>query len=91
MFFSLVYSITRSPTHLSLHPFTYLDNRISRLFQHPKYNTMSSCEGSNEYDGRMGVRVSSIFVILVASTFGQFVKNVSKSNNANDTQVPFSQ
>ncbi|EMD65612.1 hypothetical protein GGP41_010483 [Bipolaris sorokiniana] len=31
---------------------------------------MSSCEGSNEYDGRMGVRISSIFVILVASTFG---------------------
>lgn len=52
---------------------------------------MSSCEGSNEYDGRMGVRVSSIFVILVASTFGQFVKNVCKSNNANDMQVPFSQ
>ncbi|USP82398.1 Zinc-regulated transporter 2 [Curvularia clavata] len=31
---------------------------------------MDSCEGSNEYDGRMGIRISSIFVILVASTFG---------------------
>ena len=28
------------------------------------------CDASNEYDGRMGVRISSVFVILVASTFG---------------------
>jgi zinc transporter 1/2/3 len=30
-----------------------------------------SCEGSNEYDGRMGTRISAIFVILVASAFGE--------------------
>lgn len=30
-----------------------------------------TCEGSNEYDGRMGVRISSIFVILVGSTWGK--------------------
>ena len=29
-----------------------------------------SCDSSNEYDGRMGLRISSVFVILVASTFG---------------------
>ncbi|CAA9965243.1 hypothetical protein CFE70_009050 [Pyrenophora teres f. teres 0-1] len=28
------------------------------------------CSSSNDYDGRMGVRISSIFVILVASSFG---------------------
>jgi zinc transporter 1/2/3 len=33
--------------------------------------TMPTCEGSNEYDGRMGVRISSIFVILVGSTWGR--------------------
>jgi zinc transporter 1/2/3 len=29
-----------------------------------------SCEAGNEYDGRMGLRISSIFVILVGSMFG---------------------
>jgi len=29
-----------------------------------------ACSGSNDYNGRMGVRISSIFVILVGSTFG---------------------
>ena len=28
------------------------------------------CSGANDYDGRMGVRISAIFVILVGSTFG---------------------
>lgn len=31
----------------------------------------SACSGLNDYDGRMGVRVSAIFVILVGSTFGK--------------------
>ncbi|KAL8749879.1 MAG: hypothetical protein Q9184_006632, partial [Pyrenodesmia sp. 2 TL-2023] len=29
-----------------------------------------SCEGGNEFDGRLGVRISAIFVILVGSLFG---------------------
>lgn len=29
-----------------------------------------SCEGGNEYDGNMGLRVSAIFVILIGSTIG---------------------
>lgn len=32
--------------------------------------TPGNCSTSNEYDGRMGVRISSIFVILVGSVFG---------------------
>lgn len=28
------------------------------------------CSGNNEYDGRMGVRISAIFVIMVGSTLG---------------------
>lgn len=32
-----------------------------------------TCEGSNSYDGRMGVRISSIFVILVGSTWGRSI------------------
>ncbi|KAF2769977.1 low-affinity zinc ion transporter-like protein [Teratosphaeria nubilosa] len=31
---------------------------------------MSTCEPGNDYDGRMGVRISSIFVILVGSLLG---------------------
>lgn len=30
------------------------------------------CSTTNDYDGRMGLRISSIFVILVGSTFGKF-------------------
>jgi solute carrier family 39 (zinc transporter), member 1/2/3 len=30
-----------------------------------------TCEGANGYDGRMGVRISAIFVILVGSLFGK--------------------
>lgn len=33
---------------------------------------MPECAASNDYDGRMGTRISSIFVILVASTFGAY-------------------
>jgi zinc transporter 1/2/3 len=29
-----------------------------------------TCETGNEFDGRIGLRISSIFVILVGSTFG---------------------
>jgi zinc transporter 1/2/3 len=29
-----------------------------------------TCGSDNEYDGRMGTRISSIFVIMVASSFG---------------------
>jgi len=33
--------------------------------------TPGHCQTTNEYNGRMGVRISSIFAILVASTFGR--------------------
>lgn len=29
-----------------------------------------ACDAGNEYDGRMGLRISSIFVIMVGSMFG---------------------
>jgi zinc transporter 1/2/3 len=29
-----------------------------------------ACGGANEYDGRMGLRISAVFVILAGSTFG---------------------
>ena len=31
---------------------------------------MSECDSGNDYDGRMGVRISAIFVIWVTSLFG---------------------
>ena len=30
-----------------------------------------ACSSDNDYDGRIGLRISSIFVILVGSTFGE--------------------
>jgi len=32
-----------------------------------------SCDNGNEYDGRMGLRISSIFVIGFGSMLGMFV------------------
>lgn len=31
-----------------------------------------SCDTGNEYNGKMGLRISAIFVILVGSTMGSF-------------------
>lgn len=31
----------------------------------------SACSRDNDYDGRMGLRISAIFVILIGSTFGK--------------------
>ena len=33
---------------------------------------MSDCPTDNDFDGRMGVRVSAIFVILVGSFLGEY-------------------
>lgn len=33
---------------------------------------MGNCAADNEYDGRMGVRISSIFVIGVCALFCKF-------------------
>lgn len=37
-----------------------------------------SCEAGNDYDGRMGARISSIFVILVAGSFGSLFPLISQ-------------
>lgn len=34
-----------------------------------------SCGGANAYDGRMGLRISSVFVILVGSSFGKWASS----------------
>lgn len=36
-----------------------------------------TCEGDNEFDGRIGTRISAIFVILVASSFGKYNTSTS--------------
>ncbi|KAF1365962.1 low-affinity zinc ion transporter-like protein [Lizonia empirigonia] len=41
-------------------------------------DTTPACEGSNAYDGRMGVRISAIFVILVGSTWGAIFPTFAK-------------
>lgn len=36
----------------------------------PLAGTQGHCDGGNEYDGRLGVRISAIFVILFGSCMG---------------------
>ncbi|KAL2864163.1 low-affinity Zn(2+) transporter ZRT2 [Aspergillus lucknowensis] len=45
-------------------------NPIYALVHRAEDGAIPACEAGNEYDGRMGLRISSIFVILVGSTFG---------------------
>lgn len=47
-------------------------------------STTISCDTGNGYDGRIGLRVSAIFVILVGSTFGK--KNGSLENTSLTTE-----
>ncbi|KAJ5805518.1 Zinc/iron permease fungal/plant [Penicillium pulvis] len=37
-----------------------------------------TCSSGNDYDGRMGLRISSIFVIMIGSTFGALFPVVAK-------------
>ncbi|KAF2654135.1 low-affinity zinc ion transporter-like protein [Lophiostoma macrostomum CBS 122681] len=41
-----------------------------------------NCISSNEYDGRMGVRISSVFVILIGSTLGAVFPIFAKRNRS---------
>ncbi|KAL4811026.1 Zinc/iron permease [Aspergillus unguis] len=45
-------------------------NPIHALLRRAEDGSLPTCDSGNEYDGRMGVRISSIFVILIGSTFG---------------------
>lgn len=40
-----------------------------------------ACGGGNSYDGRMGLRISSVFVILIGSTFGKLSSPVSSKTH----------
>ncbi|KAB8070423.1 Zinc/iron permease [Aspergillus leporis] len=40
------------------------------------------CEAGNDYDGRLGLRVSSIFVILVGSVFGAIFPIIAKRRSS---------
>ncbi|OAL06043.1 low-affinity zinc ion transporter-like protein [Phaeosphaeriaceae sp. SRC1lsM3a] len=42
----------------------------------------SQCSGLNEYDGRMGVRISAIFVILIGSLFGAVFPTFAKRSQS---------
>ena len=53
--------------------------------------TQPSCVANNEYDGRLGVRISAIFVILIGSLFGIVIaseKVDNKANNSNRCCIP---
>jgi hypothetical protein len=43
---------------------------------------MSTCQADNEYDGRIGVRISAIFVIGITALFGK-----SQLNCKNDLSM----
>jgi zinc transporter 1/2/3 len=49
---------------------SFSDNNSDRLSLPTKPGKMSECPTDNDFDGRMGVRVSAIFVILIGSFLG---------------------
>jgi hypothetical protein len=52
----------------------------------------TGCEANNNYDGRMGIRISAIFVIFVGSTMGLLDYSIKSTSNATNTykQAPSS-
>ena len=38
--------------------------------------TAAGCDSGNDYDGRIGLRISAIFVILIGSCFGKFRSDI---------------
>ncbi|KAF2085083.1 ZIP zinc/iron transport family [Saccharata proteae CBS 121410] len=44
--------------------------QAATLVVHADADTPGHCDGGNDYDGRMGTRISSIFVILIGSSLG---------------------
>jgi hypothetical protein len=51
----------------------------------------TQCDSGNGYDGRLGVRISSIFVIGIGSMLGASEKVYVPSTSANvELQVPYS-
>ncbi|RCK66957.1 Zinc-regulated transporter 2 [Candida viswanathii] len=50
-------------------------DQIAQVFEY--LNKRDECESDNDYDGRMGARISSIFVIMATSAIGTFLPILS--------------
>ena len=61
-------------------------NPLHVLLRRAEDDSVPTCETGNEYDGRMGLRISSIFVILVGSTFGALFPILAR--NFQNSKVP---
>ncbi|KAF1913665.1 membrane zinc transporter [Ampelomyces quisqualis] len=48
----------------------------------PPEDEVTQCDGLNAYDGRMGIRISAIFVILVGSFFGAVFPTFAKRSRS---------
>ena len=46
----------------------------SAIIESADAETVVACDAGNEYDGRIGLRISAIFVILVGSLFGKSMR-----------------
>lgn len=54
-----------------------------------KLRMMPSCSEGNDFDGRIGLRISSIFVIFVGSALGAIVPvYTARSRSAKDLKIP---
>lgn len=62
------------PQHLALYRFTIIPKMdtelVHKILERDEAESAPPCFTGNKYDGRMGLRISSIFVILVGSIFG---------------------
>ena len=48
-----------------------LDSPLPTVTDAAADTSNKACSGDNDYDGRLGVRISAIFVILVGSLLGE--------------------
>ncbi|KAF7115315.1 hypothetical protein CNMCM5793_001951 [Aspergillus hiratsukae] len=57
------------------------------LVRDPETGATPSCDTGNEYDGRMGLRISSIFVIMVGSMLGAVFPVIARNFGAGNSKL----
>ena len=57
-----------------------MDHFVSLLARQDATDTVPECATSNDYDGRLGLRIASVFVIWIGSSFGALFPVIAKQN-----------
>lgn len=78
-------SLVTFQTHLAYpnpHPLSLLSRSFSAQLSMSELGGLDRCSSGNQFDGRIGIRISAIFVILAGSLFGEAFQFIQSSLSA---------